>query len=123
MIATTLCFFTMNAVTVRAFYPMLIQPDSLDGHEMERLTWLYRRTWFHFGLAVLVPITSVTMLAFIEADLRLAYILLGGLGVFVGFITFGLLRWIQADLEAMAMAVSPTGESLSIRSDTFDTSS
>ena len=62
MMASTLAFFFVSVLAVRAFYPTLFQVDHTDLSALGTVRSLQQRTWIYFGLAVVVPPLSMVVM-------------------------------------------------------------
>jgi hypothetical protein len=112
LIAGSLSFFLVTFVAVRFLYPPLAQPETINPEAIDPLMRLSGRLWIYQALAVSVPFLAVTVLVLIDTQLRMAFAVLGAVGL-TGFgAAFWLSRAVQADLTTLAMAVSPAAETL-----------
>src|SRR5262249_9637931 len=55
MMASTLAFFFVCVLAVRAFYPTLFQAERTEMAALSQVRSLQQRAWVYFGLAVVVP--------------------------------------------------------------------
>jgi serine/threonine protein kinase len=117
LISGAMCFFLVTFLVVRFVYPVLSPPDTTDEGAIDAMVRLGQRMWLYFALAVSAPFLAVTALVVIDTQARLAFAVMGGVGL-VGFgMAFFLSRAIQGDLGTLAMAISPAGDSISSTSE------
>jgi eukaryotic-like serine/threonine-protein kinase len=114
MMASTLAFFFVTVLAVRAFYPTLFQVDHTDLSALESVRRLQQRTWIYFGVAVVVPpLSMVVMVIMLGAAKEVmppsTFAILGLVGLINSGLVFVLLRSVQSGLAALAIAVSPPG--------------
>jgi len=114
MMASTLAFFFVCVLSVRAFYPALFQVDHTDLAALDWVRGLQQRTWIYFGVAVVVPPLSmiVMVLVLTIADENMpqwTFAVLGLVGLINSGLVFVLLRSAQSALAALSIAVSPPG--------------
>ncbi|HEY1603808.1 MAG TPA: serine/threonine-protein kinase [Pirellulales bacterium] len=114
MMASTLAFFFVTVLAVRAFYPTLFQVDHTDLSALESVRRLQQRTWVYFGVAVVVPpLSMVVMVIMLSAAKEVmppsTFAILGLVGLINSGLVFVLLRTVQSGLAALALAVSPPG--------------
>ena len=116
LMASTLAYFFVSFLAVRAFYPTLFQIDQTDLAELGTVRTMQRRTWIYLGLAVIVPplamivMVLVLMMAHEETEMPTwTFAILGAVGLVNSGLAFVLSRTVQSGLEALAIAVSPPG--------------
>jgi len=120
LIASTLAFFFVSFLAMRVFYPALFEQEVDETATVSRLQSLERRSWLYFGLAVaVVPIALVVMVLIhalrgpeSESGSQMVFGLLGFVGILNGIAAFLLLRTVQRDIAALAVAASPGGAAL-----------
>lgn len=112
LVASTLAYFFVTFLSVRALQPLLIQHSKPREGDFEELGQLNQSMWRLFAVAVAVPFLAVAGLIFVDSRERWAFLAISitGLGGFL--INFALGRAIQADLSALTLAMMPAGESL-----------
>jgi serine/threonine protein kinase len=110
LIAAGYPFFTLNFLIVRVLFPAL-RPGA-NPAVRAALNRLGRQTWFYLLLTASVPMLAMTVLVFagVGQSTLLAILGIGGLAGFG--VAFWLARAIQNDLEALAVALSPTIDGL-----------
>lgn len=111
LIAATLTFFCVTHVTVRMFYPWLVQSKPPEAEEAGQLQALGRRLWIYFGGAVSVPFLSIFPLILLDSH-RIAVGVLAAVGLAAFALAFRLDRDIRSDLGALTLVVNPGGETL-----------
>lgn len=114
MMASTLAFFLVSFLTVRAYYPALFQAEHSDPGALQGVRNLQRRTWIYFGVAVVVPplsmVVMVLVLSMAAKDMPpMTFAILGMVGLVNSALIFVLLRSVQSALSSLAVAVGPTG--------------
>jgi hypothetical protein len=120
MIAGAYPFFGVTVLMVRAAYPPLVRPGSIQASELGDLHWLYRATWVYMALAASVPMLGVMLLVNLAgAPNRLALVVLsavslGGFGLIVW-----LARFIQRDLGTLAYTIHPQAETDPAETESF----
>jgi eukaryotic-like serine/threonine-protein kinase len=124
LIASTLAFFSMSFLAMRVFYPALFEQEEVDASAtVSGLQQLDRRTWIYFGLAVAVVPIALVLMVLVQAvplpysklgtrDLQMMFGLLGLVGLVNVSAAFVLLRAVQRDIAALAVAASPGGAGL-----------
>lgn len=112
LIAVVYPFFGITWLSVRVYYPFLIQPAVTGSEDLSDLTRLTRRTWFYLLLAASVPMLAVTALIWAGSQNQFALEVLSGAGL-VGFgLVFLLARKIQSDVATLTQALQPSLEVL-----------
>jgi serine/threonine protein kinase len=113
MMAATLAFFLVSFLAVRAFYPTLFQAEHTDLAALGLVRSLQKRTWFYFGVAMVVPPLSIVVMAILSVaaeDMPQAtFGVLGMVGLINSALIFALSRSVQGALVSLAIAVSPPG--------------
>ncbi len=118
-ISSTLTFFLLTWMFVRAFYPVLVRPEQDHAEEVEQLMRLGRRCGVCFGLTLFGTFFASALLA--VSGLRTPW--MGGLaiiGFVVSFAAYRMFQSIRIDLHSLAIAIDPSGESSSVMTDTAD---
>ncbi|MCC7083809.1 MAG: serine/threonine protein kinase [Pirellulales bacterium] len=117
-ISSTLTFFLLSYMCVRAFYPVLIRPEQACPEEVENFIRLECRCRRAFGWAVFfavvggaVPMFLMLSMEKVGEVLRVWMILLSVAGLLSCFAAWKMLNAISSDLSALAIAVDPTRES------------
>ncbi len=108
LIASTQTFFMLNFVSVRGFYPLLLQLDQNDAGEVDRLMSLSRRGYWYLGLAVTAPFIAIAVIGAIDLDMKgvnWPTIGLAVIGAASSYLVWKLLQAIQGDISALAAAV------------------
>jgi len=121
LLSATQGFFGFTFIMVRALYPALVLPETSDPADAVAFDRLIRRVWFHFAMAVSVPLVAVMVLAFANSDQRWAFGVLSLLGLICGGIAFFALRGILNDLAALSAAVVQ-GDGLTASTESFSAS-
>ena len=109
LIAGTLCFFVVTFVMVRFIYPMMVRCHAGDPDEGAQVAALTDRTWRYFGLAVAAPFLAVIVLSVIGTQMGMAIGVLGMVGLAGFILNFFLALAIRKDLEALSLALAPSG--------------
>lgn len=120
LVASTLTFFIMTFLTVRALHPLLVKQTRLDGQDLDSLGRLSQRVWIYFAISVAAPFLALGSLFLIDSKQQWAFGAISLVGLFGFFVSFGLARFIQNDLAALALAAAPVGESLPGETQGFD---
>jgi hypothetical protein len=111
LIAMTMSYFVLLLLSVRYFYPQLLQREHAARDEVEDVIALSRRIWVCYVIAFAVPFLSIMLLVFIESA-KTFVIWLGVLGA-IGFALAYLIdRAVRDDLAALAQVINPSGSSL-----------
>jgi serine/threonine protein kinase len=125
-ISSTLTFYLLTAMFIRAFYPVLIQPERANQDEVEPIMRLETRCERCLILTVLAPIVALGLWVAFSGNStqndtqRYWMIALAFFGGGVSWVAFRLLKIIKEDLRALRMTVDPTGESSSVMTETSD---
>jgi hypothetical protein len=94
-------FFLVTLVGVRKYYPLFVRLDSMTEADRTELDLLRRWAWFYLGLAALVPMAAVAILAIVGSTARYALATSAVVGI-VGFAaSLTVLRLLLADIEAL----------------------
>lgn len=101
LIAAAYPFFGVSIVSVRAFYPSLINRESMSSDDREDLKRLSRQTWVYLVLAASVPMIAVLILAIGKSENRSALVVLAAGGAFGYAIAITAFRLLQADLSTL----------------------
>ncbi|HVU85970.1 MAG TPA: serine/threonine-protein kinase [Pirellulales bacterium] len=114
MMASTLAFFLVCFLSVRAFYPTLFQAEHTDMSALGMVRRLQQRAWLYFGVAVVVPPLATIVMVLVrtiasESTPPVIFGVLGLVGLINSGLIFVLLRAVQNALVALAIAVSPPG--------------
>jgi serine/threonine protein kinase len=107
LVAAAYPFFFVTFLASRAFYPLLLTPDSSHSAEATRLFGLARQAWFYLLLAGSVPLMAVTLLVSMGTPNQFALGVAGAGGLAGLGLAFWLCRTIQQDLEALVPATTP----------------
>jgi serine/threonine protein kinase len=117
-ISSTLTFFLLTNMCVRAFYPVLIRPEQSCPEEVEHLVRLERRCGWGFGMAGFFTFFAFALLGFLIVSqntlsdtVKWWMFALSGIGAISCLFAWRMLQRIRADLSALAIAVDPTHES------------
>ncbi len=113
MMASTLAFFLVSSLAVRAYYPTLFQAEHTDLSALGMVRRLQQRTWIYFGVAVVVPPLAITVMAILSVAAenmpQWTFGVLGLVGLINSGLIFALSRAVQSALVSLAIAVSPPG--------------
>lgn len=112
LIAAAYPFFGVTFLSLRTFYPALIQSGPVGSDDLAGLGRLSRWTWLYLLLATSVPLLAMTLLVLIQSHNQLALIVLGAAGLGGVGLAYWLARMIQRDLAALAHVVRPSGDLL-----------
>lgn len=105
LIAAAYPFFGVSIVAVRAFYPALVDRQSMTSEDRQSLQRLARQTWLHLVLAASVPMLAIVILTIGESDRRTALIVLAAGGVLGYGIAVSAFRILQSDLATLIRAM------------------
>jgi eukaryotic-like serine/threonine-protein kinase len=123
MISSTLTFFLLTFMFVRAYYPVLVRPEEAHPEEVDDLARVERRCSWCFYLTLAAPFFAVLLLAMSGMKENVQKIWMGTLA-FIGLLgtilSYKLLQWIRDDLGALSMAIDPSGDAVSVSTDTVD---
>jgi serine/threonine protein kinase len=122
LVTGTLAFFGVTYLTVHDLHPMLLRESKPDERDTQGLGRLSQRIWRYFGVAVAVPFGALAVLLATAGGgkQQSAFGVISVMGLIGFFVSFALVRAIQSDLGALAIALAPTGESLPGENQTFD---
>jgi serine/threonine protein kinase len=119
LMASTLAYFFVSFLAVRAFYPTLFQIDQTDLADLGAVRAMQRRSWVYLGLAVIVPPLAMVVMVLVltmadEAKTMptWTFAILGAVGLVNSGLAFVLSRGVQSGLEALAIATSPPGSAV-----------
>jgi hypothetical protein len=117
-ISSTLTFFLLTYMCVRAFYPVLIVPGQSCPEEVENLVRLERRCNRTLILAGFFAFFAMLLLAFwmtsvkpLETSVQLWMMGLSGIGAASCYFAYLALQKIRGDLQYIAIALDPGRES------------
>ena len=103
LVAAAYPFMLITLMCMRRFYPLFVKLDSMGRTDRAQLETLKRLGWTFLGLAALVPLTAVAILASIGSQAQYA-LTVSGLGGIIGFAAaFAAQRTLIADIDALAM--------------------
>jgi serine/threonine protein kinase len=103
LIAAAYPFLWITFVSLHNYYPTFVRLDSMSDVDRSHLERMRRFAWTYLGLAALVPMLAVAVLAIIGTDAKAALIIMAGGGI-AGFLTALLgLRIFQGDYEALVV--------------------
>ena len=105
LIAAAYPFFGVAIVSVRAFYPSLIDRESMTPEDRDDLKRLSRQTWVYLVLAASVPMIAVLILAIGKSENRPALVVLAAGGAFGYAIAITAFRLLQADLSTLIRTI------------------
>lgn len=118
-ISSTLTFFLLTFMFVRAFYPVLVRPEDTDREEADQLTRLERRCSICFYLTFSAPFFALALLA-LGTKVPWAPGVMTIVGFLGSLLSFRMLQIIRVDLEALSMVVDPSRDVTSVATDTVD---
>lgn len=115
LVTATLAYFLVTLLAVRAFYPVLVQPEREDEQQIESLAALARRSWRCFFLTVAAPLAAIVAQTLMPVDPRTTFdsrlfLFLAGLGIVSFVLCYRIMGMISRDVEALAQAVAPSGD-------------
>jgi eukaryotic-like serine/threonine-protein kinase len=122
-ISSTLTFFLLSFMFVRAFYPVLVRPEETNPNEANNLAQLSRRCGWGLYLTLAAPFLAVGLLAVsgLKEDVQKIWMgFLALIGLAVTILSFKLLQSIRTDLDALAVAIDPSRDATSVNTDTVD---
>ena len=118
-ISSTLTFFLLTFMFVRAFYPVLVRPDETHGEELIGLTRLERRCGICFVLTFTAPFFASGLLAI--SGLQTVWMFsLAVIGFVCSIVAYNMLQLIKADLVSLQVVMDPTRDVASVTSDTVE---
>ena len=123
LISSTLTFFLLTFMFVRAFYPVLVRPEQSHSEEVNDLMRLERRCGRCVYLTVFAPFFAVFVLAFFGTSSPLEQIWMGSLAIIgaIGcFLAFRLLNALHVDMAALSVAIDPSRDAGTVGSDTVE---
>ncbi|WP_397569490.1 serine/threonine-protein kinase [Schlesneria sp. T3-172] len=106
LIAAAYPFFGVAIVSVRAFYPSLIDRESMTADDRQDLIRLSRQTWLYLVLAASVPMIAVLILAIGQSENRSALVVLAASGAIGYAIAISAFRLLQTDLTTLSKVIS-----------------
>jgi serine/threonine protein kinase len=107
LVATVYPFFAVTLVSLRCLYAPLVRLPGTEQDDLRDLRRAERLSSLYFLLAASVPLLSVSLLVLIGSKARFALIILTGGGLLGLGLAFLAWRQLQADLAALAVAISP----------------
>ena len=119
-IASTLTFYLITFMFVRAFYPVLIRPEQAKPDEVESLMRLERRCGWAFILAFTAPFFALALLALSGMTVQGWTLFLAVIGALSCALAFKMLQLLRNDLTALAVAIDPSRDAGSIGTDSVD---
>jgi len=117
-ISSTLTFFLLTFIFVRAFYPVLVRPEETHSEEVENLINVGRRCVWCFGLTIVAAFLALGLLALGTTTSVWWKFGLPAIGGFCSLAAYWISQLIRADLATLAIAIDPQREASSITSDT-----
>lgn len=123
-ISSTLTFFLLTFMFVRAFYPVLVRPEQSHPDEVNNLNSNGRRCGWALYLTLMAPFFAVGLLAVSGLKEESQKIWMGCLaliGLLDTILSFKLLQSIRTDLDDLSVAVDPSLDATSVSTDTVDT--
>jgi serine/threonine protein kinase len=118
-ISSTLTFFLLAFIFVRAFYPVLVRPDEAHTEEVEDLSKLAHRCGWCFALTIVGTVLALGLVALATSTSlwwRAGLPVIGGI---CSLAAYWMSQLIRADLLTLAIAIDPQREASSITSDTI----
>jgi hypothetical protein len=114
LIASMQVFFLTNTLVLRAFFPVLVQPGKTrSGDDVAELLALAQRSGWYFGVAISTPFVALLLLATATDGRYLTQVgTIAGVGFICSLVAWILLREIQRDVTALAVAMEPGREAL-----------
>ena len=114
LIASVQVFFLTNTLSLRAFLPALLQPGRTGGgDDASELHALAQRSGWYFGVAISTPFVALLLLATATDDRYSTQVgMIAGIGFICSLVAWILLREIQRDVAALAVAIEPGREVL-----------
>jgi serine/threonine protein kinase len=117
-ISSTLTFFLLTFIFVRAFYPVLVRPDETHIEEVDGLVKLAHRCGWCFGLTIFATFLALGLVALGTATSLWWKIGLPVIGGACSLAAYWMSQLIRADLATLAVAIDPQREASSITTDT-----
>jgi hypothetical protein len=112
LIAAAYPFFGITVLAVRAWLPLLFQPQSAASRDRAHLEWLGRVVWFYLGVAALVPMTAIVLLNLTGSPDRSALGILGTSSVIGLLGIFWMALLLQRDVRALTDLIGAKKEAL-----------
>ena len=124
LVAASSSFFVVSFLSMRAFYPALIDPQGRDPEALSRLRGLAQRTGIYLVLAVATYFLSTFAVLWLAdpGDDRWAIGVLGFVGFFYFIFAYWLTTAIRRDLETLAIVASPPHDGPGAASELTDSS-
>jgi hypothetical protein len=110
MAAATYPFFAVTAYSVRALYPVLVEPAKMHAQESADLDWLERISWFYLAQGFLLPMLAVMLMVTLGGEQHrvMLGVLSAGSLVGVGALVW-LARTVQGDVLALREFIEGAG--------------
>ncbi|HTQ40452.1 MAG TPA: serine/threonine-protein kinase [Pirellulales bacterium] len=122
-ISSTLTFYLLTFMFVRAFYPVLVRPEQTNPSEVDHLERVGRRCGWGLYLTLAAPFCAVGLLAVSGLKEDSQKIWMGALaiiGLGVTLLSYYILQLIRTDLAALEVAIDPSRDATSVSTDTVD---
>ena len=107
LVAGTFSFFLLSQTVTRLLYPRLLEMGPADESEIEPLLELRERLPLFGRVAVVTPFLALIAMGLGNQDFRLGFAGLAVLGLAAVTVSSRLVRQIQADLDALLLAIGP----------------
>ncbi len=112
LVACTQIFFLMSALSVRAFWPALLDMGHPEPADAERVVAPPAARGWYFGLAISAPFIALYLAATSADEFREGAAILAGIGGVCSLIAWFLFRQLQRDVGALGAALEPKGDSI-----------
>jgi serine/threonine protein kinase len=118
-ISSTLTFFLLTLMFVRAFYPVLIRPEETHPDEVADLARLDYHCGWCLYLAIAAPFFALLAVLLVSGDNAKGWMIgLIVIGIVCGALALKFVQIIRKDLATLAMAIDPARDSNAMTTDT-----
>ncbi len=116
LIAATATYFVAAYVTVHGFYPALLGSGEVSERDEQQMQAVIRRSWRVFVATVTAPLLAVVIATLhpessVSSIYKASVLGLAVIGLSASALGYILVRQIQADIAALATALSPQASS------------
>jgi serine/threonine protein kinase len=122
-ISSTLTFFLISFMFIRAFYPVLVRPEQSNPDEVRDLERLERRCEWALYITLIAPFCAFGLLAasgLKDESQKIWIFALAVIGLLSSLLSFWILKEIRADIAALEVAIDPSRDASSVTTDTAD---
>ncbi len=111
LIAAVQVFFLTTSLSVRVFFPLLVEPDH-SAEDVPRLLALAQRSGWYFAVAISTPFVALLLLT-TDTSYLAQVGTIAGVGFVCSIVAWIFWRQIQGDVAALAAALEPGRDPLS----------